>query len=226
MTTPLAWRNLIHNKFRSAVAAAGVAFSVLLIFMQLGFLGAVETSATAIFESLDFDVLINSPDYLHTADPGSFPRQRILQARSLPDVDQVVPLSIELNEWWNPKNGERRAILVIGLNPSDDVFQIKELESSTARLKRRDQVLVNRDSRKEFGPRNGIAYGDQDTGDTAELGRGRVEIAGNFSLETGLAVDGAVIVSSSGFLRAFRDVRQSVLALAWSTLWTSFPSMA
>ena len=41
MRTPLAWLNLLHNRARTAVALAGVSFSVLLIFMQLGFLGAV-----------------------------------------------------------------------------------------------------------------------------------------------------------------------------------------
>ena len=41
MRTPLAWHNLTYNKLRTAVAVDGVGFAVLLIFMQLGFLGAV-----------------------------------------------------------------------------------------------------------------------------------------------------------------------------------------
>ena len=37
MRTPLAWLNLVHHKPRTLVAVAGVAFAVLLSFMQLGF---------------------------------------------------------------------------------------------------------------------------------------------------------------------------------------------
>ena len=36
MRTPLAWKNLTHNRVRTAVAVAGVTFAVVLIFMQLG----------------------------------------------------------------------------------------------------------------------------------------------------------------------------------------------
>ena len=41
MKIPLAWLNLWHDKTRSLVAIAGVAFAVILILMQLGFLGSV-----------------------------------------------------------------------------------------------------------------------------------------------------------------------------------------
>ena len=55
MNTPLAWKNLLHNKVRTAVALAGVAFAVILIFMQLGFKGAVRKTATQIYDALAYD---------------------------------------------------------------------------------------------------------------------------------------------------------------------------
>ena len=65
MRIPLAWLNLVYSKTRTALAVSGVAFAVVLIFMQLGFLGSAEQSATLVFEALDFDVLVRSRHYLH-----------------------------------------------------------------------------------------------------------------------------------------------------------------
>ena len=81
MRIPLAWLNLVHSKMRTALAVAGVAFAVVLIFMQLGFLGSAEQSATLVFEALDFDVLIRSRHYLHLVASRTFPRDRLDQAR-------------------------------------------------------------------------------------------------------------------------------------------------
>ncbi|NJL11398.1 MAG: DevC protein, partial [Calothrix sp. SM1_7_51] len=41
MRIPLAWLNLVHEKTRFLVAIAGVSFAVLLVFMNLGFFGAL-----------------------------------------------------------------------------------------------------------------------------------------------------------------------------------------
>jgi hypothetical protein len=40
LRTPLAWKNLTHDPRRLVIAVSGVAFAVILIFMELGFLNA------------------------------------------------------------------------------------------------------------------------------------------------------------------------------------------
>ena len=35
MNTPLAWKNLVHNKVRTAVALAGVGFAVILLIIAV-----------------------------------------------------------------------------------------------------------------------------------------------------------------------------------------------
>ena len=84
MKTQLVLRHLMHHRARTAVAVAGVAFAVVLIFMQLGVLGSAEQSATLVYDALEFDVLIRSPRYLHLAVAGTFPRNRLYQAGSVP----------------------------------------------------------------------------------------------------------------------------------------------
>ena len=44
LRTPLAWKNLTHDLRRLFVAVSGVAFAVILIFMELGFLNALHAA--------------------------------------------------------------------------------------------------------------------------------------------------------------------------------------
>lgn len=109
MTTPLAWKNLSHNKVRTAVALAGVSFAVILIFMQLGFKGAVRKTATQIYDALDFDLMLRSPAYLHLTEPMSIPRERVFQAASAAGVEHARPFYLGLSEWQAPLRGSTPA---------------------------------------------------------------------------------------------------------------------
>ena len=105
MKTPLAWLNLVHNRVRTAVAVAGVAFAIVLMFMQLGFLEAVKASATMIYDVLDFDICIRSIDYLNLADARTFPRTRLLHANGVKGVERGVPFQTALAP---SQSGQRR----------------------------------------------------------------------------------------------------------------------
>src|SRR5690242_8131513 len=50
----LAWANLVHKRTRTLLAAAGVAFAVVLVFMELGMLGGVGRTATMLYDNLQF----------------------------------------------------------------------------------------------------------------------------------------------------------------------------
>jgi len=175
---------------------------VVLIFMQLGFLGSVETTATLLFDALRFDVMMRSPRYLHMAAPGAFPRDRLFQAASMPGVESASPFCVGVNQWRNPRSGQKRRILAMGIRPEDPVFAVEEIRRKAARdLVAPEFVLVDRQSRHEFGPSNGKRFGDDDVGRDAEVGSHWVRIVGHFSLGGGFAADGAVLLNERGFRR-------------------------
>src|SRR5262249_43092202 len=112
MKTPLVLLNLLHQPVRTLVAIIGVAFAVLLIFMQLGFSGPAETAATTLYDALDFDLILISSNYLNSTRPRSFPVERLYQAQAHGDVASVAPLYIDWQTWRiRDKSGQRRAIL-------------------------------------------------------------------------------------------------------------------
>ena len=211
MNTPLAWKNLLHNRMRTTVALAGVAFAVILIFMQMGFKGAVRKTATQIYDALEFDLMLRSPGYLHLTEPRTFPRERIFQAASLPEIVKASPFYLGLSEWQAPQpdnapldewSGDWRGIIAMGVNPSDPAFKDADIRSKAARLTDASFVLIDGKSKPEFGPKDGVRFGQQDIGVETALGGGRARIIDVVQLGTGLAANGACIVNFAGFVQA------------------------
>jgi putative ABC transport system permease protein len=211
MKTPLAWKNLTHNRVRTLVALAGVGFAVILIFMQLGFLGAVRKTATQIYDALDFDLMLRSPAYLHLTEPGAFPRERVFQAESMSFVEKATPFYLGLSEWQAPQpddvrpdqwRGDWRGIITIGVDPNAPPFIPADLRTKSAELTDARYVLIDSKSKPEFGPRNGKRFGPEDIGVETVLGPSRVQIVDFVSLGTGLAANGACITNFEGFARA------------------------
>jgi putative ABC transport system permease protein len=218
MSTRLALANLRHYKARTAVAIAGVAFAVLLVFMQLGFLGAVAKTATIIYDALDFDIVLRSPAYLHLTEAGSIPESRLLQVRSLPQVARARPFMSGLNEWQSPVAGQWRGIMAMGVDPLDAPFLREDLVQKCGLLTQSHFVLADSESRAEYGPANGVRFSQADVGVQTVLGRQVVQIVGHFSLGTGLAANGAVLQSIAGYRRSKPGLRPGHVSMALVTL--------
>jgi putative ABC transport system permease protein len=204
MSTPLAWNNLIHNKVRTVAAVAGVMFAVVLIFLQLGFLGATVQTASRVYDVLDFDVLIRSQRTRRLAETPPFPRSRLDLAASVAGVREVHPLWIGFRSWRVPQGknaGYGRPLLVVGVKPGAPVFLPAELRSKTALLGAAEFALVDRRSRAEFGPRNGKEFGDEDIGSETEVGGHRIRLVGHYALGASFDADGSIVVSDEGFAR-------------------------
>lgn len=211
MNTPLAWKNLTHNKVRTTVALAGVGFAVILIFMQMGFKDAIKKTATQIYSALDFDLMLRSPAYIHLTDARSFPRTRIYQAASLPGVIQARPFYLGLSEWQKPQparvpstdwEGQWRGIITMGVDPNDPPFVRADLQAKASLLTDPRFVLIDRKSKPEYGPANGIKFGDQDINVETSLGPWRIRIIDHFELGTGLASNGACLTNPTGYVQA------------------------
>ncbi len=209
--TPLAWYNLLHDQAKSLVAIAGVSFALTAIFMQSGFLQSVLRTATIVTDKLDYELVIISDNYLYLAEPSSFPRAYLSRAESIPGVRHVAPIYIFTSTWRNPErrpgtNAEtweqqqqRRPVLVIGFDLADHpfrsqgAFRAEEVEAHWDSLKQTNALLVDRRCRREYGP--------LDVGIRPEIGLRRYKAVGLFTMGTGFAADGAIIVGDQTFAR-------------------------
>jgi putative ABC transport system permease protein len=197
MKTPLVLLNLVHHKMRTLVAVAGVAFAVMLIFMQLGFRGSAEATATVFYDKLDqLDLVLVAKEYQVMNRAGTFPRERLYQALSDAGVASASPLYISFHTWRNPYSGLRRIILLVGFDLADQMLHGIPTAKDRQLLQRRGTVLIDRRSHRDFGLRDGELINHSNL---TEMGWRQVEVVGRFTLGTGFAADGAVLTSDRTF---------------------------
>ncbi|HET6575356.1 MAG TPA: FtsX-like permease family protein [Fimbriiglobus sp.] len=206
----LALSNLAHERGRTAVSVTGAAFAVVLVFMQYGFLGALYDTATLLYDRLAFDLLLTSGEYLEFSRPGTMDRARLAQARSVPGVADVVPLSAESALWRNPtadpdKGGKRWQLAVLGVDPGRlgetflppgrELFGSPQGQAAArAELSRLGTVLLDRRARPDFGDPAAMPPGT-----VVEVSGRRVELAGYFELGTGFSFTGLLLTNEETF---------------------------
>lgn len=197
--TPIAWKNLTHQPARTVVSIGGIAFAILLMFMQLGFLGAVGDTATKVYSRLPYDLIVRSPEYLHVYDPRSIPIALEMQLASLPAVASVKPLNLGVTSWQNPLNKEFRVVAVVGIDPNDSPLQLPELDGQLHLLQHPEHVVMDRTSRSDLGPLDQHRFSDADIGRKPSINDSLATIVGTVEMGTGLAANGQVITSAEGF---------------------------
>ena len=193
--TDLWWRNLVDRKMRLLLRVAAVTFPIVLIFVQIGFYVAVLETATVIQQSLNADLFLVSSAYINISRAGTVPRARLYQAASVAGVERVAPLYVGHRAYQNPTTLVRHELLVFGIDPEERTFRLPEVSDRLRALTVPDTVLIDRNSRPEFGP--------QQSGTTTQVERKRVEIVGQYTIGTGFAALGDLIATDLTFSRIF-----------------------
>lgn len=201
MATPLAIHNLIHGGWRTVLSIVGISIAIVLIFMQLGFLGAVTDTAVVFYDKMKFDLVATSPDYYNFVDCGKFQSNHLAQIQSVEGVAAVKPLHVSLGKWNYEAKEVQRGMLILGVDPSgDDTFLQQELNSKLTQISDRRSILIDRSSRPRFlGEDNKKPFGAEHLGLEIELNGVSCRLADLFEIGTGLASDGATIVHQEHF---------------------------
>jgi putative ABC transport system permease protein len=210
LSIPLAWLQLIHRKVRFLATLAGIAFVVVLLFMQLGFQDALFESAVRIHQVLQGDLFLTSSQYKSLTSQQSFPRTRLYQTLAFEGVESVSPLYFQFGKLKNILNGQKYSIFVVGIDPSKSSFNLAQINQNIDQIKLPDAALFDLSSRPEFGP-IAKAFSQKKSIDVEiapfnQITKAkRFEIKGLFSIGPSFGVDGNLITSSTTFLQAFPD---------------------
>ncbi len=197
MKTVLAWRILTHEKGRGVLAVMGIFIAVLLIFLQLGFYFSVPKGGMLLYDHMRFDIMLTSKAYVFQAQSQSFPRRRLYQALSDPDIASAVPVYQDTSTWLNVGDKVQREVFVIGLDLDQPTFAVPGIESQLALLRHPDTVLVDSATRP--------VYGRLTAGRQVEIGHRVVTIGGTYDLGTGFVGLGVAVASDQQFLRFFPE---------------------
>jgi len=214
--TPLAWRQLMKEKTRLAVAVAGITFADMLMFIQLGFESALFDAAVKPHRNLQADLILINPQFQTLFSVKNFSRERLYQTLGYEGVQSVNSVYICTGQWRNPETRLERAILVWGVDPVQPAFKSPEINQNQDHLKQLYQVLFDQAGRPEYG-----AVGDifKKTGkfDT-ELNSKAVFVKGLFTDGASFAADGNVITSDSTFLQLFPERKPDRIEVGLITL--------
>ncbi len=197
----LAWRQLLSDRARLATAIAGVMFASLLVFMQLGFRGALFDSASNLLTAMRADMFLAHPMTEASFRTEQIPRARAWQALADPDVVLAVPIYLAQATVRNPRTGGRRAAQVIGLDPAGQALDFQGLTALAPLLSRPDTFAWDMRSKPEFGP---IAeWFNQRGAFGVQLGNRDFEVVGLVEIGPSFGADGNAVMSETNFRRIF-----------------------
>ncbi len=190
---PLAWRVLADRPARFALSVVGVAFAVVVMFTELGFLNGVTDSSTNVAKLLASDLVVAHPKQEHLKSYVQFSADYLREIRDVPGVQAAVPFYYSPLNWANPQDGSRNRVLILGVDLADPQLNLPALETYRKDLAEADTVLFDRLARIELG--------------RVQIGtRTRVEghperVVGLFELGPNFAYEGNLIMSTDNFMK-------------------------
>ena len=191
----IAWRMLVHERLRSALAIGGILVAILLMFIQIGLYSAVPRGGLLFYNAMSFDLMLTSSAYVSQSQPMSFPRRRLFEIMSFPEVGRAVAIYQGSGRWLNAEDGLARDVFVIGYNPDEQVLDLPELIQQAPLMKQDDTIIVDAASRPELGR--------IESGRRIEIEQRALTISGRYHLGTGFVGLGVGVVSDLNFVRIF-----------------------
>ncbi len=187
---PLASKMLLHNKGRLLLSLLGVAFAVVIMFMEIGFFNGLNDSQANLPPLLNADLLIMHERRYSMLETSTIPRTRLGQAASLEEVAEVVPFYEGADTLLNEQEKRIRAISILAF-PQDTAspLLIAGLDKYQELLKIKGNVLYDRFSRN--------IYGNIKTGSEIILGGERRKVIGTVEIGPNIKLDGYIIMGES-----------------------------
>ena len=197
---PIGWLQLSHNKGRLFAAVSGVAFANLLVFMQLGIMGALNGSTVAPYAIIDTDLILSSQEGNTLTDSEHIARVWMLQALGVAGVADASPLYIG-NLPFTLDDGTSVSLLVFGVNTTQPGFVSPAIAPLLSKLTLENTTLLDEGTRGMptsviDGLKAGAPFAFEASGQT-------LTAVGTMNVGGGFLADGMMMVSDQTFLQFF-----------------------
>jgi putative ABC transport system permease protein len=209
--TPLAWLQVSHNPVKLAIALAGVSFSNLLMFFQLGLLDSIYNSQRKPIQKLRADLVMVSAGYSNLGALQTFDRSRLYQALGVAGVEGVAPLRLSRATWITPETRRSFDVTVYGINLARPSLAFPELEGDVSRLQPLRNALFDRRAKAQYGPiattvaRQGSA--------SVEVNQKQLRIIDTVELGATFSAEANLIVSDSTYFFLFPSADPRLIQL-------------
>jgi putative ABC transport system permease protein len=211
--TPVAWLQVSHNPVKLSIALAGVSFSNLLMFFQLGLLDSIYNSQRKPIQKLRADLVMVSAGYSNLGALQTFDRSRLYQALGVAGVEGVAPLRIARATWITPETRRSFDVSVYGINLARPSLAFPELERDVSRLQPLRNALFDRRAKAQYGAI--AATVAQQGSASVEVNQKQLRIVDTVELGATFSAEANLIVSDSTYFFLFpsADARRIQLGL-------------
>lgn len=209
--TPVAWLQVTNNPVKMMIALAGVSFSNLLMFFQLGLMDSLYNSQRKPIDRLRADLVMVSEGYSNLGSLQDFQRSRLYQALGVEGVESISPLRISRGTWITPATRQSYDIYTFGVDLAKPSLAFPELENDPFRLQPLRNALFDRNSKKQYGDVAGIVK--RDGVYPLEINGKSIRIIDTFSMGATFAAEANLIVSENTFLYMFPKADRRMIQL-------------
>lgn len=203
MRIPLAWRNVTHRMVNTIASTTGVAFAIMLLFMQLGFYDVCFRASTMLYDPFEFDLVLTSPRYKHMRAGMFVPRRELQRALSCPAVKSAHPLWLFTGTWRTPQTWIQKEIVVLGLEPSEpDMARFPAIRNNMHLLAKPGTALGDERCQR--------SYGDIRPGVVTEVSGRQIEIVATYKYGAGFVCDGAMMTGTGTMAQMFPGYKRDL----------------
>ena len=166
--SPLATRNLFHDKIRLAVTLTGVVFAVVLIVVEFGLYFGFRARTSLLIDNSKADLWVTSPHVPYFEVGAPFDGSKLYQEKATPGVAGTAKYIMRGANLSSP-DGVEREIQIVGFDPNGGMgIPWNVVEGSIENVKTADGVIVDEFYKKQLGVSN--------IGDLAEINGHRARI--------------------------------------------------
>jgi putative ABC transport system permease protein len=189
---PLARRMITHRKGRLVLSLLGIAFSVIIMFMEIGFFNGINDSQANLPPLLKADLVLMHERRYSMLETNTIPRLRLQQALADGDVAEAIPFYEGMDTLLNPENRRLRAIAILAFPPAADPLSVPGIGPYREALKIKGNVLYDHLSREIYG-----AIGP---GVELLLGGAPHQVVGTVGIGPNIKLDGYILMGDATWI--------------------------
>lgn len=189
---PLAWDIVTYDKRRLALSLAGIAFSVITMFLEMGFFNGFNDSQINIVPLFNAELVMMHKSKINMMKSSDMTKAILYQALAFNEVKEVIPVYQDSLRLRNAKTDMVHKIGVISFPVGTQPFKIPGLQRYQDSLKKRNTILYDSRSR--------AIYGDIREGMEIELSGMKYRVGGLIKLGPNFTHNGYVIMGDVNYL--------------------------
>jgi putative ABC transport system permease protein len=184
---------IFSNKKRLAISLGAIAFTVLIMFMEMGFFNGINDSQSYLATLFNGDLVMMDHDSVHLNKYNKMDIIHLHQTLAFEEVDEVIPIYKGNVGMKNMETELSKIIFVLAFPPDSAPFKFPNFHLVKDVLKKQGRILFDKKSRK--------IYGKLEVGQDVEIKKTLYHIGGFIELGPNFSNDGTILMSDASWLK-------------------------